>query len=222
MPSDDDRFDPRTDAAAAVTGSARVRRRVEPVARKRALIIFAVVAVLGFALDQVTKALAEAYLDPSDPPILFGGLLRLQLIWNPGAAFSIGTELTWIFTILSLLVLIAMAVLVVPRLGSPKWALGFGLVTAGVLGNVTDRLFRPPGPFVGHVVDFLQVPNFAIFNVADMCVTSAAVILVAISLFTREGIDGRREPADSDDEAATEAPASEPPTTDRPGQEGTG
>ncbi|WP_081684047.1 signal peptidase II [Granulicoccus phenolivorans] len=193
-----------------MTGATAVRRTIDPRTRRRAVLLFAVVAVLGFALDQLTKALAEAYLDPNDPPILFGGLLRLQLIWNPGAAFSIGTQHTWIFTVLSILVLIGIAVLVVPRLGSVNWALGFGLVTAGVLGNVTDRLFRAPGPFVGHVVDFLQLPNFAIFNVADMCVTTAAVLLVVISLFTREGLDGSRTSTEGADAGGSTQERSRP------------
>ena len=65
------------------------------------------------------------------------------------------------------------------------------LLLGGAVGNLTDRLVRAPGPFRGHVVDFLQLPHWPIFNVADMCVVSAA-LLILLATFTGRTIDGRR------------------------------
>jgi len=52
-----------------------------------------------------------------------------------------------------------------------RWAIGFGVLLGGVLGNLTDRIFREPQFLHGHVVDFIQLPNWPIFNVADIAIT---------------------------------------------------
>ena len=101
-----------------------------------------------------------------------GELLTLRLIRNPGAAFSQGEGFTWVFAVAAVLVLGFVGVRLVPRLGHVGWAVALGLLVAGVTGNLVDRIFRAPGPFRGHVVDFLQLPHWPIFNVADMCITS--------------------------------------------------
>ena len=62
---------------------------------------------------------------------------------------------------------------------------------AGISGNLHDRLFRAPGPLLGHVVDFIQLPHFAIFNVADICITSAAVLVVLLSLCSPSDVEKR-------------------------------
>ena len=77
------------------------------------------------------------------------------------------------------------------RLGSALWAVALGLLLAGVAGNLTDRLFREPGPMRGHVVDFLRFPHWPIFNVADVCINVAAVLIVVQAL-RGIGVDGRR------------------------------
>ncbi|WP_460704889.1 signal peptidase II [Luteococcus sediminum] len=141
----------------------------------------AVVALLGLVLDQSSKALAVARLDPQDPPVLLGGLLRLQLIRNPGAAFSLGAGSTVVISLLALAAAIAMVVVVAPRLSTRGEGLLAGLASAGILGNLVDRLLRPPGPLRGHVVDFFQLPHFAIFNVADIFITSTAAVLVVLA-----------------------------------------
>lgn len=160
---------------------------------RRALVVYLAIALGGVVLDQVTKVLAVRLLDPQDPIRLAGGLLHLRLIRNPGAAFSIGENFTMVFAYLAMAVLVFIAVRLVPRLGHRLWAIALGLVSAGICGNLIDRIARPPGPLRGHVVDFLQLPHWPIFNVADMCVTSAAVLIVWCSFISGVGPDGIAE-----------------------------
>lgn len=162
-------------------------RRVLPAPRAWALGYG--IAAVGYALDLATKTLALQHLDPHNPPVLLGGLLRLQLIHNPGAAFSLGEDFTIVLTLIAALALIFVAGRLLPRARHAGWVVGLGLLLAGILGNLTDRLFRPPGVGRGHVVDFLQLPNFAIFNVADMCITFAAVTIIWLVAFTQ--VDAR-------------------------------
>ncbi|GAA3561606.1 hypothetical protein GCM10022197_16540 [Microlunatus spumicola] len=150
------------------------------------------VALLGLAVDVYTKFLAVQQLEPGVGVPLLGGLLTLRLIRNPGAAFSTGEGVTWVFAVAAILVLGFVLIRLVPRLGHIGWAVALGLLVAGVSGNLVDRLFRAPAPFRGHVVDFLQLPHWPIFNVADMCITSAAVLVVVLSVIKNVGIDGRR------------------------------
>ncbi|MEL4357302.1 MULTISPECIES: signal peptidase II [unclassified Luteococcus] len=138
----------------------------------------AVTAVTGLALDQLTKYLAVAHLGPQAPIRLLGGLLRLQLIRNPGAAFSLGEGSTVAISLLAILATAAMLFVVAPRVRTPGAGLLAGLATAGIAGNLVDRLVRPPSPLRGHVIDFFQLPHFAIFNVADIFITCTAAILV--------------------------------------------
>ena len=84
----------------------------------------------------------------------------------------------------------------VPRLGHPGWAVALGFLCAGVSGNLVDRLFRAPAPLRGHVVDFLQLPYWAIFNVADMCISTAAVMIVILAIVKNVGVDGQRHGRD--------------------------
>lgn len=156
----------------------------------RLWLLVVIIGVLGLALDQGTKALAVTYLDPSNPIPVLGGLITLRLIRNPGAAFSMGENLTMVFSLVSLAALIAVFVWLVPRIRHLGWAILAGLLVAGITGNLCDRIFREPSPFQGHVVDFIQLPYFAIFNVADIFVTSAAVLVVWFGLIKQTGPDG--------------------------------
>ncbi len=117
--------------------------------------------------------------------VLLGGLLKFTYVENTGAAFSIGVGYTWIFSIVA--VLVAVFILRTSRrLGSIAWAVALGGLLGGLLGNLIDRVTRPPGPGLGYVVDFIQLPNFAVFNVADMFITCSAVFMVLLAL---RGID---------------------------------
>lgn len=151
---------------------------------------FAVWAVV-YALDQITKVLAVANLEPGVVQPFVGEVLQFHLIRNPGAAFSFATGMTWVFTLLS-----AVVVVVVLRLSrklrSLPWALAFGFLLAGATGNLTDRLLRQPGFARGHVVDFLQLPNWPIFNIADSSICVAAVFIAVLAI-RGTGLDGTRE-----------------------------
>jgi signal peptidase II len=160
--------------------------------RRRLHGLFAAVAVLGLAADIATKMVVVDQLVPGSPVRLLGGGLTLRLIRNPGAAFSLGEGFTFVFALLSVAVLVFVVAKLVPLLGHRGWAVALGLLCAGVSGNLTDRLFRSPGFLRGHVVDFLQLPHWPIFNVADMCITSAAVLIVVLSVVKNVGISGER------------------------------
>ena len=142
----------------------------------------AVVVLAGYLCDQATKYIAETHLVVGDPVPVIDGLVWWSLHHNPGAAFSMGVQMTVVLSVLALGVAIGMIGWVLPRVRTGLAAAACSLLTAGVLGNLTDRLFRDPGPFRGHVVDFISVRWFAIFNVADICITSAAVLLVIWSV----------------------------------------
>ncbi len=163
------------------------------------------VAVVGYGLDQATKAWASSALDPMRPKQLVGSLLQLHLTHNPGAAFSIATNATWVLTIVASVVIVV-TIFIARRLRSKPWACALGLLIGGALGNLTDRFVRDPGGGKGHVVDFLELPHWPIFNVADICVVSAAC-LIALLAFLGVGLDGRRATtgADEDDTAAGKA-----------------
>ena len=64
------------------------------------------------------------------------------------------------------------------RLRNGLWAVGLGCLLGGVLGNLTDRVFREPAVLRGHVVDFLALPNWPVFNVADICINLAAAVII--------------------------------------------
>jgi signal peptidase II len=148
-----------------------------PTATGRSRVVFAVVALLAYAADQVSKAVAVAELDGRPDVPLVGDVLQLSLVRNPGAAFGLGTDLTPFLTALAAVAAVTV-VWFARRLGSALWGLALGLLLAGVVGNLTDRLVRPPGFFEGHVIDFLRLPNWPVFNLADICINVAAGLIV--------------------------------------------
>ncbi len=155
--------------------------------RRRALAVFALTAAAWYAADQATKVLAVHRLADGDVAVP-GGFLRLHLVRNPGAAFSTGTEYTVAlscFAIAAALVVLWVA----RRLASSLWAFGLGLLLAGVVGNLTDRLLRQPGPLRGHVIDFLQLPSWPVFNLADIGINVAAG-LILLQAFRGVRVDG--------------------------------
>ncbi|RYE81057.1 MAG: signal peptidase II [Myxococcales bacterium] len=149
------------------------------------------VAALGLVTDQVTKVLAVERLSGEPPRPLVGEFLQLNLIYNPGAAFGLGGGFTVVFALLAL-VATCVAVWFALKVRTPAWAIAVGLVIAGVGGNLIDRIVRAPGPFHGHVVDFLQLPNWPIFNVADICINAGAILII-IQFIRGVNLDGTRE-----------------------------
>lgn len=161
---------------------------------RRAAILLSTGLVI-FALDLVTKIVALAQLEGKEPVRVLGGLVYLQIVRNPGAAFSIATGMTWVLALVAIGVVIAI-IWVLPRLRSTGWAIGLGLVLAGALGNLADRFFRAPGPLRGHVVDFVSLfgpdgQHWPVFNVADSSIVVGGILIVVLSLFGHE-YDGRR------------------------------
>jgi len=170
---------------------------MSPKPSAQAVGIIAGIIVTGVAVDQITKAVAVARLVPGVPVGVVSDFFQLSLYRNSGAAFSSGANLTIAFSVLALAVLVAVPIWVVPRVRSRAWAVAVGLGLGGVAGNFVDRLFRDPGPFRGHVVDFLAVKYFSVFNVADMMLTAAAVMMVVLALILRVDFHGVRNDARS-------------------------
>ncbi len=165
-------------------------------------------AAVAYLLDQATKWWAERALTDDQPRQVLGSLLQLRLTYNPGAAFSFGTSYTIVLTVVALLVIV-LTVSMAGRIRSTGWALALGLLLGGALGNVTDRLLRDPSPFRGHVVDFIELPNWPVFNVADMAISAAAILFVLLSL-SGVHLDGTRETKGDD----SPSPDSPPPDSD--------
>jgi signal peptidase II len=133
-----------------------------------------------WALDFLTKNWAVENLSGA-PRQIIGNFLKLTLFRNPGAAFSMATGFTIVFTTISLAVAIFITRYSV-RITSPWWAYVAGLVLGGVLGNLTDRIFREPGFLYGHVIDWIEIPNWPIFNVADSSIFIAAGIAILLTI----------------------------------------
>jgi signal peptidase II len=153
--------------------------------------MLAVVAVLAYASDQVTKAIALSAFGDGASRSVIGDLISFKLIGNPGAALSLGASNTWVMTGIAIAVLVAI-VFVARDLGSRAWALALGLLLGSAIGNLTDRFVRPPGGGQGHVVDFIDYNGYFIGNVADIWIVGAAGLIVVLAILGI-GIDGRRE-----------------------------
>jgi signal peptidase II len=158
--------------------------------RARVWRVFALVALVMYAVDLVTKIVALDRLDGRPDVRVVGDLLQLHLTRNAGAAFSTGTQYTVLLSCIAIVALVVVLWLS-RRLGSVAWAVAMGFLLAGIAGNLTDRMFREPGPFRGHVIDFLMLPNWPIFNVADICINVAAG-LILIQAFRGIRMDGTR------------------------------
>ena len=165
--------------------------------RRRHLWLFAAIAATAYALDVVTKVLAVEHLRGEPRIPLVGDVLSLYLTYNSGAAFSFLTGHTEVLTVVAVAATVVV-VWVARRLGSTGWAIALGFLLGGVLGNLTDRLLREPGFMRGHVVDFFMLPNFPVFNVADICINIAAATIILQAL-RGINVDGTRHEDSSDD-----------------------
>ncbi|MFL0291186.1 signal peptidase II [Mycobacterium sp. SMC-18] len=157
--------------------------QAQPVPRRLRLLLMVAALVLG--LDVLTKVLAVKLLVPGQPVEIIGDTITWTLVRNSGAAFSMATGYTWVLTLIATGVVLGI-IWMGRRLVSVWWALGLGMILGGAVGNLMDRFFRSPGPLRGHVVDFLSVGWWPVFNVADSAVVCGAVLLVGLSMF---GID---------------------------------
>lgn len=161
------------------------------------------VGALVVLADQATKLWAEASLTEHVRQPLIGSLLQLHLLYNPGAAFSMLTNATWVFAIFSSLMCLAI-LSVAQRVKHFGWQLAIGGVLGGAAGNLIDRLTNEPGFGRGLVVDFLELPYWPVFNIADSAVVIAACAMVALS-FLGINYDGTRESDKAESSEATNA-----------------
>ncbi|ANS29288.1 signal peptidase II [Rhodococcus opacus] len=191
--SQDPTAENETDAEDRNDGDTSGTAAPRPVKHQRRLLLF-VIAGAVLAADLLTKILAVANIEPGRPVWLIGDIVSLRLVRNPGAAFSMATGMTWLLTLVAVGVVIGV-VRIGRTLRSPWWALGLGLVLGGALGNLVDRFFRAPGVMQGHVVDFVSVGWWPVFNVADSGIVCGAILLVVLTLIglepdgTRKGVE---------------------------------
>ena len=154
------------------------------------LALVLVVALVVLALDIITKHVAVDRLSDRGPVEVIDGFLQLRLVRNPGAAFGFASGLTVVLSLVA-----AVVVVVILRaarsLRSAWWAVALGLVLGGAVGNLSDRTFRHPGLFRGHVIDFVELPHYPVFNLADSCIVTGGALMVLLSV---RGVrhDGRR------------------------------
>ncbi|MFI5933427.1 signal peptidase II [Actinoplanes sp. NPDC051494] len=156
----------------------------------RAVAVLGITALLAVIIDQVVKELSTNGLTEGEPVRILGGLVYLSLLRNSGAAFSLGSGYTWVFPLVTLVV-IGWIGWMATKLRSVPWAVALGLVLGGALGNLGDRLFRAPGVFQGHVVDMISLfgpygEYFAVFNIADSCLSVGVVLAVLLELTGRQ------------------------------------
>ena len=148
--------------------------------RRRQRMLLTVAAAVLVA-DIVTKVLAVRLLTPGQPVPIIGDTVTWTLVRNSGAAFSMATGYTWLLTLIAIGVVVGI-IWMGRRWVSPWWAVGLGMILGGALGNLVDRFFRSPGPLRGHVVDFLSIGWWPVFNVADPAVVGGAILLVVLSV----------------------------------------
>jgi signal peptidase II len=139
------------------------------------------VAVIAVLVDIGTKVLVVHKLSDGAPRDLIGSLLQLHLTRNAGAAFSTGTGMTRWISLFGCVAFVAVVV-ISRKVRTPVWGVAMGLLLAGIAGNLIDRFFRDPGPLRGHVIDFLELPHWPIFNIADVCINVAAALIVIQAL----------------------------------------
>ena len=130
--------------------------------------------------DVATKHWAISAFD-SQPQKILGDLLSFTLVRNSGAAFSFATGFSIFFALLALAV-VAAVVYYAKQITSSGWQLTAGLLLGGVLGNLTDRIFREPSFLSGYVIDWIQIPHWPVFNIADSAICIAAAISFVLSM----------------------------------------
>lgn len=157
--------------------------RLSPLSKRLYLIAWSI-----WLFDFATKSWALANLDSRTPIKLIGTFLQLTLVKNSGAAFSFAESATLIFSLFACFVVAAISYYSI-KLTSKGWSVVLGLALGGILGNLTDRIFREPGFLIGHVIDWIELPNWPVFNIADSAIVVAAAIAVFLSLKNISPID---------------------------------
>ncbi len=138
------------------------------------------VAWLIWILDLATKAWAVSQLANREPVEILGSFFQLTFVRNPGAAFSFASNATLFLSLFGIIVALGI-IYFAPKITSKGWSVVLGLVMGGVLGNLMDRIFREPSFLRGHVIDWMQLPHWPIFNVADSAIVVAAVLAMILT-----------------------------------------
>jgi signal peptidase II len=146
----------------------------------RAPLVIAVAAAVVIA-DVVSKVIAVDRLTGRAPVHVIDDLLELTLTRNAGAAFSVGVGATVVFSLLAVGVVV-LIIRTATRLQHRGWGVALGLILGGAIGNLIDRLVRAPGPLRGEVVDWIRLPHWPVFNIADASITVGAVIAAWLAL----------------------------------------
>lgn len=175
------------------------------VCRRRLTLIAAIMVAVGL-VDQVVKQIMVTTLTPGEPVAVIGDWFNWLLLFNSGAAFSMGQDLTWLITTIQLAFVVG-ALVFGPRLHNRWEVLGIALIAGGALGNLIDRLFRPPGFWFGHVVDYIAIGNFAVFNLADTFINIGVAVFIVSLLFAKDETDAREADSDAADSAESAAPS---------------
>ena len=149
------------------------------------------VAWLIWILDLATKAWAVSQLANREPVKILGSFFQLTFIRNSGAAFSFASNATLFLSLFGIIVALGV-IYFAPKITSKGWSVVLGLVLGGVLGNLMDRIFREPSFLRGHVIDWMQLPNWPVFNIADSAIVVAAGLAMILTarnispIFTKE------------------------------------
>ena len=150
--------------------------------------LYTVLVILLVALDQLVKYWVVQNISLGEHLPFLPYVLDLTYVKNTGAAFSLFSEHTWLLTLVSLVLSILLAVaLFRPLFRHPFGRIALALLLAGAVGNLIDRAFQ------GYVVDMFHVlfMEFAVFNVADICVVVGGFAAVLYYLFFYEKLEGR-------------------------------
>ena len=139
------------------------------------------VAWLVWIFDLATKTWAVSQLANREPVKVVGSFFQLSFVRNSGAAFSFASNATLFLSIFGIIVLLGI-IYFAPKITSKGWSIVLGLVMGGVLGNLMDRIFREPSFLRGHVVDWMQLPRWPIFNIADSAIVVAAALAMILSV----------------------------------------
>lgn len=180
----------------------------QPAGRPRIRFVL-LLALALIAVDQVLKVVAVSTLTGRAPVELFGGFLTLRLVRNPGAAFGVAGGATIVITVIAAIVVVVM-IRMARTLRSLPWAVALGLLLGGAIGNLVDRVFRPPGFFQGHVIDYAQLPFTLVFNLADSAIMAGGALMVVL---TFRGVPTAPEPLPAELETSPETSTATSPAT---------
>ena len=161
----------QTEGRAPITSSRALRARR----------LFIIIATATFAVDLITKNWAESTLQFREPIRVLGELLKFTYATNPGAAFNFATNATFVLTSLKLCVA-AFIIYYMTKAVDVRWAIGLAFLFGGVVGNLFDRATREPGNWQGEVVDWIQVPHWPVFNIADSAIVCAGIFMTILAM----------------------------------------